>query len=183
MMWDTGSSGGYVPHSMAFWGAREGLLWDTLAVPDCGEDADSALYVGDVGDQEAALGALFAKAAGHGVLGSVCQDGAERLAFIIRAVGVADKEQAHATSLEEYALDAKFTADAAQCNQADKLKCLLRNLAETVLQAVLEAFYISLTFHAVKLAVKKYALAAVGHECIREEQVKISLNGALINIT
>ena len=43
---------------------------------DSGEDADGALHVGDIGDEEAALGTFFTQAAGQGVLGGVGQDGA-----------------------------------------------------------------------------------------------------------
>lgn len=58
----------------------------------CSEKGDGVLYVGDVGYEEAALGAFFAEAAGHGVLGGVGQDGSECFTFVIRAVRVADKE-------------------------------------------------------------------------------------------
>ena len=50
------------------------------------------LHVRNVGNQEAALGAFLAEAASHGVLAGVGQDGAERLTFIVGAVGVAYKE-------------------------------------------------------------------------------------------
>ena len=131
---------------------------------DGAEDPDGAVDVLYVRYLEAALGAFLAQAACHGVLAGVGQDGAECLALIIRAVGVADKEQAHAAGFEVDCLDAKFTAHTAQGDKADKLDGLLGNLAETVLQAVAEALYVLLELHAVKLAVQKDTLAAVGHE-------------------
>lgn len=54
--------------------------------------------------QEAALVVLLAKVATAGVLHHIGDDFAERLALIIRALRIGDKEQRHATALEDGSL-------------------------------------------------------------------------------